>query len=142
MNAVFTYIFKHQHYNNIIAAYNEIITKFPYAYKIWLEHEGIQVDGNFIFKEIVAANLAKIKEIDTWIQISTIILNTKRKALLWFFNEKGLSSIPDFHYNEYQVVAEHVLYIEDLQISLDTYDQLIKNHKEAVDLYLDRKSVV
>lgn len=136
MNAFFTYIFKHQYYKNVIAAYNEAITNYSNAYKIWLEHEGLQDADNFGFKKTVASNLPEIKRINTWIQISKTIQNTKRKALLWFFNEKGLTSIPDFHYNEYKVVAEHKSYIENLQVTLDTYDQLIKNHKEAVDRYL------
>lgn len=136
MNAFFTYIFKHKYYKNVIATYNEAITKYSNAYIIWLEHEGLQVADNFGFKKTVASNLPEIKRISTWIQTSTTIQNTKRKALLWFFNEKGLTSIPDFHYNEYQVVAEHKSYIGNLQVTLDTYDQLIKNHKEAVDRYL------
>ena len=136
MNAFFTYIFKHKYYKNVIATYNEAITKYSNAYKIWLEHEGLQDADNFSFKKTVASNLTEIKRISTWIQTSTTIQNTKRKALLWFFNEKGLTSIPDFHYNEYKVVAEHKSYIGNLQVSLDTYDQLIKDHKEAVDRYL------
>lgn len=136
MNAFFTYIFKHQYYKKVIADHNEAITKYSHAYKIWLEHEGVQEFGNFGFQETVASNLQEIKRINTWIQISTTILNTKRKALHWFFNEKGLTSIPDFHYNEYRVVAEHTTYIESLQVTLDTYNQLIKNDKEAIDRYL------
>lgn len=136
MNAFFTYIFKHKYYKNVIATYNEAITKYSNAYKIWLEHEGLQDADNFGFKKTVTSNLPEIKRISTWIQTSTTIQNTKRKALLWFFNEKGLTSIPDFHYNEYQIVAEHKSYIGNLQVTLDTYDQLIKNHKEAVDRYL------
>lgn len=136
MNAFLTYIFKHQYYNKVVADYNEVITKYSHAYKIWLEHEGAQEFGNFGFQEIVASNLQEIKRINTWIQTSTTILNTKRKALLWFFNEKGLTSIPDFHYNEYRVVAEHKTYIENLQVTLDTYDQLLRNDKEAIDRYL------
>lgn len=136
MNAVLTYIFKNQYYKNVIAAYNEAITKFSHAYKIWMEHERLQEADNFGYKVTVATNLPEIKKINTWIQISTTILTRKGKALLWFFNEKGLSSIPDFHYNEYRVIAEHRAYIEDLQVTLDTYDQLIKNHKSAIDRYL------
>lgn len=136
MNAFFTYIFKHQYYKNVIAAYNEAITKYSHAYKIWLEHEGAQEVDNFGFQETVASNLQEIKRINTWIQTSTTILNTKRKALLWFFNEKGLTLIPDFHYNEYRVVSEHKTYIENLQVTLDTYDQLLRNDKEAIDRYL------
>lgn len=136
MNAVLTYIFKNQYYKNVIAAYNEAITKFPHAYKIWMEHERLQEADNFGYKVTVATNLQEIKKINTWIQISTTILTTREKALLWFFNERGCSSIPNFHYNEYRVVAEHRAYIEDLQVTLDTYDQLIKNHKSAIDRYL------
>lgn len=136
MNAVLTYIFKNQYYKNVIAAYNEAIAKFPHAYKIWMEHERLQEADNFGYKVTVATNLPEIKKINTWIQISTTIQTRKGKALLWFFNEKGLSSIPDFHYNEYRVIAEHRAYIEDLQVTLDTYDQLIKNHKSAIDRYL------
>lgn len=136
MNAVLTYIFKNQYYKNVIAAYNEAITKFPHAYKIWMEHERLQEADNFGYKVTVATNLPEIKKINTWIQISTTILTTREKALLWFFNERGCSSIPNFHYNEYRVVAEHRAYIEDLQVTLDTYDQLIKNHKSAIDRYL------
>lgn len=136
MNAFFTYIFKHQYYKNVIAAYNEAITKYSHAYQIWLEHEGAQEVDNFGFQETVASNLQEIKRINTWTQTSTTILNTKKKALLWFFNEKGLTSIPDFHYNEYRVIAEHKSYIENLQVTLDTYDQLIRNDKEAIDRYL------
>lgn len=136
MNAFFTYILKHQYYKNVIAAYDKAITKYSNAYKIWLEHERLQDADNFGFKETVTLNLSEIKRIDAWIQTSTTILNTKRKALLWFFNEKGLTSIPDFHYNEYRVIAEHKSYIGNLQVTLDTYDQLFKNHKEAIDRYL------
>lgn len=136
MNAFFTYVFKHQHYKVVIADYNEAITKYSHAYKIWLEHEGLQEVGNFGFQETVASNLKEIKRINTWIQTSTTILNTKRKALLWFFNEKELTSIPDFHYNEYRVVAEHKTYIDNLQVTLNTYDQLFRNDKEAIDRYL------
>lgn len=136
MNAFLTYIFKNQYYKNVIAAYNEAITKFPHAYKIWLGHEGLQEADNFGYKVAVATNLPEIQKINTWIQISTTILTTREKALLWFFNERGCSSIPNFHYNEYRVVAEHRAYIEDLQVTLDTYDQLIKNHKRAIDRFL------
>lgn len=136
MNAFFTYILKHQYYKNVIAAYDKAITKYSNAYKIWLEHEGLQDADNFGFKETVTLNLPEIKRINTWIQTSTTILNTKRKALIWFFNERGVTSIPEFHYNEYRVVDEHKSYIGNLQITLDTYDQLIKKHKEAVDRYL------
>lgn len=136
MNAVLTYIFKNQYYKSVIAAYNEAITKFPHAYKIWLGHEGLQEADNFGYKVTVATNLPEIQKINTWIQISTTILTTREKALLWFFNERGCSSIPNFHYNEYRVVAEHRAYIEDLQVTLDTYDQLIKNHKSAIDRFL------
>lgn len=136
MNIIFAYIFKHQYYKKVVAAYNEAITKYSNAYTIWLEHEGLQDVDNFGFKEAVASNLPEIKRINTWIQTSTTILNTREKALLWFFNEKGLTSIPDFHYNEYRVVAEHKSYIGNLQVTLDTYDQLFKNHKEAIDRYL------
>lgn len=136
MNAFFTYIFKHQYYKNVIATYNEAITKYSNAYKIWLEHEGLQEADNFGFKKTVASNLPEIKRISTWIQTSTTILNTKRKALLWFFNERGQTSIPNFHYNEYRVIDEHKSYIGNLQVTLDTYDQLIRNHKDAVDRYL------
>lgn len=136
MSAFFTYIFKHQHYKDVITDYNEAITKYSHAYKIWLEHEGAKEVDNFGFKETVASNLQEIKRINTWIQISTTILNTKRKALLWFFNEKGVTSIPDFHYNEYRVIAEHKSYIENLHVTLDTYNQLIRNDKEAIDRYL------
>lgn len=136
MNIFFAYIFKHQFYKKVIAAYNEAITKYSDAYKIWLEHEGVQDADSFCFKETVASNLPEIKSISSWIQISTAILNTKRKALLWFFNERGLTSIPNFHFNEYRVVVEHISYIGNLQVTLDTYDQLIKNHKEAIDRYL------
>lgn len=136
MSAFFTYIFKHQHYKDVIADYNEAITKYSHAYKIWLEHEGAKEVDNFGFKETVASNLQEIKRINTWIQISTTILNTKRKALLWFFNEKGVTSIPDFHYNEYRVIAEHKSYIENLHVTLDTYNQLTTNDKEAIDRYL------
>lgn len=89
MNASFTYIFKHQYYKNVIAAYNEAMTKYSNAYKIWLEHEGLQDADNFGFKETVASNLPEIKRINTWIQTSTTILNTKRKAIIWFFKERG-----------------------------------------------------
>lgn len=136
MNASFTYIFKHQYYKNVIAAYNEAMTKYSNAYKIWLEHEGLQDADNFGFKETVASNLPEIKRINTWIQTSTTILNTKRKAIIWFFKERGVTSIPEFHYNEYRVVDERKSYIGNLQLTLDTYDQLIKKHKEAVDRYL------
>lgn len=136
MNASFTYIFKHQYYKDVIAAYDEAMTKYSNAYKIWLEHEGLQDADNFGFKETVASNLPEIKRINTWIQTSTTILNTKRKAIIWFFNERGVTSIPEFHYNEYRVVDERKSYIGNLQLTLDTYDQLIKKHKEAVDRYL------
>lgn len=78
MSAFFTYIFKHQHYKDVIADYNEAITKYSHAYKIWLEHEGAKEVDNFGFKETVASNLQEIKRINTWIQISTTILNTKK----------------------------------------------------------------
>lgn len=136
MNAVLTYIFKHKHYNNIIAAYNEAITNFSHAYKIWLEHEGLQDSDDFGFKEIVAKNLLEIKTINTWLNTSTNIRNTKREALIWFFNEKGLSSIPELHYNEYRVISEHESYIGSLQEYLNTYSQLVNNHKAAIDRYL------
>ena len=40
--------------------------------------EGAKEVDNFGFKETVASNLQEIKRINTWIQISTTILNTKK----------------------------------------------------------------
>lgn len=140
MNAIFTYLFKHQHYKNVIATYNEVMTKYSDAYKIWEEHEGKQYTDTFASKETIVANIQEIQSLHSWIKTATRIRNTQERALLWFFTERGSLIIPELHYNEYKIIAESESYIKSLQSYLNTYYQLIRNNKEAVDRFLQSSS--
>lgn len=137
MNAFFTYVFKHKHYKDVIASYNEAVTNYSGAYRIWAEHRGFQIADSFEDKCIVAAALSKIKDVDSWIKKYYKIQHKYQDGILWFFiRKRRLSAIPELHYDEYNLIFTNIEYIKTRQGYYNTYKKLIASMKDAVDLFI------
>ena len=108
MNAFFTYIFKHKHYKEVIAIYEQATTKYIDAFKIWCEKVGLNEYESYSSKEFISSSFEKIKEVSKWLGTYNRIKNTQRAALLWIFQEKGLSSIPTLKYDEYKFIHDEI----------------------------------
>ncbi len=59
MNALYTYIFKHNRYKEVIALSDEAVTKYGNAYKVWAEHQKFVSRDTFQDKEVIANHLSE-----------------------------------------------------------------------------------
>ncbi len=142
MNALFTYIFNHNRYKSVLNSYEEATTLYSEAYNIWAEHNSFPEVRSFKDKCIVADALSEIKMVDTWIKKYNKIQHKYRDGILWFFiRKRGLSEIPELHYNEYNLIFTNVEYIKTRQDFYNTYINLLASRKDAVDIFMgDSKS--
>lgn len=115
MNVLFSYIFNHKHYKEVMAIYNQATTKYIDAFKIWCEKVGLKNYASFSSKEFISSNIDKIKEINKWIEAYNLIKNSQKAALLWIFQEKGFSSIPTLKYDEYKFIHDKIRRIGVIQ---------------------------
>ena len=106
MNALYTYIFKHNRYKEVIALSDEAVTKYGNAYKVWAEHQKFVSRDTFQDKEVIANHLSDIQKIDGWIKKCAKLKSSKLDGMLWLFREKGYLSIPELHYEEYKFIDE------------------------------------
>jgi predicted amidophosphoribosyltransferase len=136
MNALYTYIFKHNRYKEVIALSDEAVTKYGNAYKVWAEHQKFVSRDTFQDKEVIANHLSDIQKIDGWIKKCAKLKSSKLDGMLWLFREKGYLSIPELHYEEYKFIDEKSCDIEILQNYFDSYSKLMREKKEAVDRFL------
>ena len=137
MNALYTYIFKHNRYKEVIALSDEAVTKYGNAYKVWAEHQKFVSRDTFQDKEVIANHLSDIQKIDGWIKKCAKLKSSKLDGMLWLFREKGYQSIPELHYEEYKFIDEKSCDIEILQNYFDSYSKLMREKKEAVDRFLN-----
>lgn len=136
MNAFFTYIFKHKHYKEVIAIFEQATTKYIDAFKIWCEKVGLNEYESYSSKEFISSSFEKIKEVSKWLGTYNRIKNTQREALLWIFQEKGLSSIPTLKYDEYQFIHDEIHRIGVIQGYINTYEALKRDNIEAINRFL------
>lgn len=138
MNAFFTYIFKHKYYKEVMALYNDVVTHYSVAYRIWAEYRGFKTLSCFEDKCAIAMAFSEIKTINSWINEYEEI-KCKKDGLRWFFIEKGFSDIPELHYDEYNLIFNNIQSIKAYQGYYNTYINLIRE-KEAIDRFLDNSN--
>lgn len=136
MKATITRIFNNKRYKEIQSSYQSAVSKYKMGLEIWAKHESLTITEDFEFKTKVADNLQQIKLIQSWVQTYNRLRNNCRKGLLWFYSEKGLSSIPEPKYDDYRMIAEKSSYIETLQGYENTHDRLMNTCREAVNRFL------
>ena len=136
MIATITRIFNNKRYKEIQSAYQRAVSKYKLGLDVWAKHEALTISEDFEFKTRVADNLQQIKSIQSWVQTYNRLRNNCRKGLLWFYSEKGLSTIPEPNYDDYKLSAEKSSYIETLQGFENTYTRLMNTRREAVNRFL------
>ena len=137
MKSTLTYIFKHKHYKEVMAFYNEATTKHNDAFEVWSRHSSCPNEDTFEVKELIASHISEIREVASWIKRYDLIKNSHKEGLLWLFADRGQKYIPIMGYNEYKFVSEQIETIEKYQNYFDTYNQLIRSNKEAVVRYIN-----
>ena len=137
MKSTLTYIFKHKHYKEVMAFYNEATTKHNDAFEVWSRHSSCPNEDTFEVKELIASHISEIREVASWIKRYDLIKNSHKEGMLWLFADRGQKYIPIMGYNEYKFVSEQIETIEKYQNYFDTYNQLIRSNKEAVVRYIN-----
>lgn len=136
MKKIITYLFSHNHYNEVISSYNKIETQYNKAYKVWCKYNSVVIKSDFEFKEYVTSQFAAIKDIAKWIRTAEKLLSEKQKAVAWFFYEQGNLSMPKLEYKEYKSLYQNDIYIATLNGYIATCDLLMTNYYQAVKWFL------
>lgn len=136
MMTIFKYVFQHKYYKKVMAQYDEVVTKFTRALETWSEYNSFTLNDSFETKEFIVSHISEIKEVASWIKKYDAIKSSQREGIQWFFNERGLSSIPTIGFLELKLISEQCHHIKQLQSYADTYNNLIRTSQKAVDRYI------
>lgn len=140
MSAIIDYIFRHQHYKDVLSSYAKAKEEYNTAYNAWLETLTQPIGDDYKSKVYIHLHIEDIKKIDGWVNIARKLLRESRKALEWFFHIKGIETLPQFHYKEYKLIADNHEAIKTLIVYLHVYNSLIVSEKDAIDRFLNHST--
>ncbi|MBD5231849.1 MAG: phosphoribosyltransferase [Bacteroidales bacterium] len=138
MSAFIDFFFKHKFYNNVLATYEQAVTQYAKAFDIWNQHFGLINSDSYSDKKKVFTHFAEIINVNNWVSFSDRYLRTNKEAIVWlFYDKQQTSTLPsNLSYSDYHFIASNEKDLNQYIVSLNKFDSLLLNHKDAVFYFL------
>lgn len=136
MSAILDYLFKPSHYQEVTSTFHELSVQQEAAFNQWKSEQHVTINGEYKSKVYVYEHRAEIHDLDSWMRTTQRLMNTSKKAVEWFFYDKGMDSIPALRSDVYRLIALNVYVINKYNLQLGEYYKLMNSSREAVDRFL------
>lgn len=140
MSAFADFIFHHKHYNEVVSAYNEAITKHPKGFSFWCEHYKHPDSHQYSFKENVYSHLKEIKTLDLWITIAERYLSSCKEAVDWLFHDNNRERRLPLSYEDLKLIGTNESKIKKYNKLLSSFNTIYSNYTDACRHFLKTSS--
>lgn len=137
MSAVLDYIFKHKYYREVLSAYSEVSINRVEAFKVWCSYYNHEDDSTYSFKQIIFSHINEIREIDSWVRITTRYISTNKQAVEWLFHDYNIDGIPTLSYNEYKLIGTSESRLKEYASTYLNFQHIYINHVDASLYFLN-----